>query len=147
MRIIDDTSNAGRQIVPEDMNYLSLADREVVRSVECLMKMLTGIVQAEAIVVSGCEVTFSRRTLTEESLYSIANGVIMRDGVLWDLEGMEEKGAARSPIVYNTSLSIVFDRTKVVKPSPVYGKTLELDQEPHKNMTARVVKTGERRVW
>lgn len=142
MRIIDDTSNKGRQIVPEDMNYLSLADREVVGALESLMKAMAGIGSQEAVVMSGCAVSYTRRTLTAEGLYRIGNGVIMWNGVLWDLEGMEVTGTGKTPMAYNTELSIVFDRTKVVSPSPVYGMTLELDQEPHKRMTARVVESN-----
>lgn len=143
MKIIDNTSNAGRQIVPEDMNYLSLADQQVVSALESLMKAMTGMSQGSAIVVSGCGVEFSRSLADNTSLYKIANGVVLWNGLLWDLTGMEVPGTGmNTTLTYDTELSIVFDRTAVVAPSPVYGKTLVLDQNPHKNMTARVVKSN-----
>lgn len=139
MRIIDESSNAGRQIVPEDMNYLSMADQEIVSAVEMLMKQMTGTNPNAAIVVSGCEVEFSSKL--GQSLYKVGSGVIMRKGILWDMSGIEVRGNERRPEIYNSQLSILFEKNTVVSPSPVYGMTLELNETPHKNTTARIVYT------
>lgn len=141
MRIVDESSNSGRQIVPEDMNYLSLADREVVKAMECIVKAMTGMAAKDAIVVSGCEVSWEPGTREEEGLYKIGDGVILWDGLLWDLQGIEVSGNA-TPMAQKIDLCIVFDRTRSVRPSPVYGMTLELDQNPHKNMTAKVAESN-----
>lgn len=139
MKIIDETSNAGRQIVPEDLNYLSKADLEVVSAMEKLMKAMAGVAENAPLVVSGCEVSWDARKMGQESRYEIGNGVLLWKGVLWTMAGMVVSDNEGLPQVYDTKLSVVFDRTSVVAPSPVYGMTLELDQTPHKEMTARVV--------
>lgn len=139
MRIVDDSSNAGRQIVPEDMNFLSLADQETLSAMESILKRMTGAHRNAAIVVSGCEVEFS--VTDNKSLYKVSDGVILRDGLLWNLTGIEVEGNVKMPMVYNSKLSILFDRTQVAEPSPVYGMTLELNQSPHKNTSAIVVST------
>lgn len=141
MRIIDESSNAGRQIVPEDMNYLSMADQEIVSAVEMLMKQMTGTDPDAAIVVSGCEVEF---TMTVgRSLFKVSSGVVLWRGLLWELAGISIEGNVRTPLIYNSQLSILFDRTTVAtSPGPVYGMTLILDQTPHKIMKANIVYTS-----
>lgn len=140
MRIIDESSNAGRQIVPEDMNYLSMADQEIVSAVEMLMKQMTGTDPDAAIVVSGCEVEF---TMTVgRSLFKVSSGVVLWRGLLWELDGISIEGNVRTPLIYNSQLSILFERNTVVSPSPVYGMTLMLNETPHKNTTARIVNTS-----
>lgn len=139
MKIIDATSNAGRQIVPEDMNYLSEADREVVRGLEGLVKSLFGMSDGEAIVVSGC-VTSYGKTSGNQREYRITNGVILYDGLLWEMEGLTSTGTFLKP---DTDYRVVFNRQNTVEPSPVYGPTLVLDQSPHKQMVAMVRLSGE----
>lgn len=139
MKIIDDTSNAGRQIVPEDMSYLSKADREVVGAMERMLKAMAGVHENEALVASGCEVSWTPGKIGTPSLYKVSNGELLWHGVLWTLAGMEVSDNEGLPQVYDQKLSVVFDRSGVVSPSPVYGMTLELDQTPHKEMRAMVV--------
>lgn len=138
MKIIDETSNAGRQIVPEDMNYLSLVDREVVAAIGGMVQSMFGLDESMAVVVSGCEVSFVPQTLDSASLYTMNNGVVLWHGLLWDVDGIEVKGGGATPLVFNRTHAVVFEREKVVAPSPVYGMTRVLDQTPHKMMTARV---------
>lgn len=126
--------------MPEDMNYLSLADQEIVGAMESVLKRMTGTPSGAALVVSGCEVEFSTSNL--QSLYKVNKGVILWNGLLWDLNGITVEGTVRTPTVYNTQLSILFDRTTVSKPSPVYGMGLQLDQNPHKIASASIVSTA-----
>lgn len=138
MKIIDETSNAGRQIVPEDMNFLSMADRDVVAAIGGMLTAMFGLADGVAVVVSGCEVSFIPGTLDGDSLYKMTDGVVLWGGLLWEVGGIEVKGGGATPLVFNSTHALVFDGIKVVSPSPVYGMTRVLDQTPHKMTTARV---------
>lgn len=139
MRIVDESSNAGRQIVPEDMNYLSLADREVVAALGAMMAMMVQAEESDALVVSGCDAYLGGDNSGDlrQVVYTIGDGVVLWRGVLYDLTGAELTGRTRAKD-YDQEWVVAFYQDRVESPSPVYGMDLALDQEPHKRAWAEV---------
>lgn len=148
MNIIDHTSDDIRQIVPADMSFLSDADQQITEALHHILgALLPNAGVGDTIAVTGCV-----RTQTGPDFnagYSISGGTLLHGGRLYTLDAAQwsealitstsQGGGSTS---YQQKGCISFEE-EVAAPSPVYGQSLQLDQQPHRHLVARL-KVGQR---
>lgn len=139
MNIVGTEGNSVRQIVPAEFNFLSMADRQVVAAMEGVVRMMYGLESGQAVVVEGMGATWEPTTtgttgdLQLTQRVTLAPGVVMWNGGLWEFEGATIEGLGRLQPINGDEWVLVMSE-QVAPPSPVYGETIALDVSPHKRM-------------
>lgn len=139
MNVIGTEGNNVRQIVPAEFNFLSAADRQVVSALQGVVRMMYGLESGQAVVVEGMGATWENITTgTDTSLrltqqVTLAPGVVMWNGGLWEFGGATIEGLGRRQPLNGDEWVLVMSE-QVAPPSPVYGATIALDVSPHKRL-------------
>lgn len=128
-----------RQIVPAEFNFLSAADRQVVAALEGVVKAMYGLESGQAVVVEGMGATWENTitgidaSLRPTQRVTLAPGVVMWNGGLWEFGGATIEGLGRMQALNGDEWVLVMSE-QVAPPSPVYGATIALDVSPHKRL-------------
>lgn len=125
-----------RQIVPAEFNFLSAADRQVVSALQGVVRMMYGLESGQAVVVEGMGATWENApadTLRPKKRVTLAPGVVMWNGGLWEFGGATIEGLGRLQPLNGDAWVLVMSE-QVAPPSPVYGATIALDVSPHKRL-------------
>lgn len=162
MNIIDHSSDNIRQIVPQDMSFLSDADQQITQALQLVLAALLGGNGTETIVLRGCEITTTdpwhngtavngnsivNDTNVPTYTYGITAGLILHGGRIYELEAATWVKGNGNYLMYGFDrevtmpAGIIVFEDESVAPSPVYGEGLEPDQHPHRRLVARVEQT------
>lgn len=149
MNIIDHSSDNIRQIVPQDLSFLSDADQQICSAIHSILAALLGGTGTEPIAISGCEITDrdTGLTLSVAHRYTISQGLVLINGKIYEfLGGNYQSGTTNNTSIPSIGAAAVITNTtytpyiilddQPVTPSPVYGESLQLDQYPHRRLTA-----------
>lgn len=148
MNIIDHTSDDIRQIVPADMSFLSDADQQITEALHHILGALLGGSGTETIVLGGCTVTSQPTADADITLRTLSPGILLHGGRIYHTPGGTwEEYELHAGATYQTGLGatvaggIISFSAAIAAPSPVYGQSLQLDQQPHRQLSAAIVQS------
>lgn len=140
MNIIDHSSDSIRQIVPQDLSFLSDADQQLAQALQMVVRALCGLdASQQPVALDGC--VDSRLANPMGSHPTLTGGTLLYQGRLYELEAC----AVPSP-----TLSVVQDGVQTgsepylrlwdetADPSPVYGIDYTLSEQPHRRLRAEL---------
>ncbi len=141
MKIINHSGDTVRQIVPQDMSFLSDADQQIVEAFGNILGMMFGLSGDSALVMQGMDRTFVPPSGDRMGSLSFTGGVVMHNGKLYSFAGGEVGGMGGLPESYGSQFCLKFTENDTVAPSPVYGANIETTVSVHKERRAVLVAT------
>lgn len=144
MKIIDHSGDQVRQIVPQDMSFLSDVDQQIAAAIGGMIGKMFGVTNDMAVVMEGMERYLVQSPSSQVgSSLTISEGVVLHRGRLYSFGGGTVESTGRFTESYATRFCLKFTDSDTVAPSPVYGATIEQTVNVHKELKAVLAQTAE----
>lgn len=144
MKIIDHSGDTVRQIVPQDMSYLSDVDQQIAAAIGGMLGKMFGLTSGMAVVMQGMNRNLVVQQLPQTgSTLTIDAGEVYYNGKLYSFGGGSVTSTGRFTENFASMFCLKFTDTDTVTPSPVYGATISQNVSVHKNLKAVLAKTSD----
>lgn len=144
MKIINHNGDSVRQIVPQDLSYLSDADQQIAAAIGGVLGKMFGLTSGMAVVMKGMNrsLVIQQAPLTG-SILTIDAGEVYYDGKLYSFGGGTVVNTGLFSESFSSRFCLKFTDTDTVAPSPVYGATIAQNVIVHKSLKAVLAKTSD----
>lgn len=132
MKITNHNGDEIRQIIPQDMSFLSDADQQIVAAMQGVIMRMFGISEDKAIVVNGMQFSYKKASanlLEKNYILSVSEGSMIYHGKLYNCLGGSVTLFNMVPGTAATTVALELNESNALP--AVYGESLTTNVQVH----------------